>query len=49
MTDQNFSDLVNQYMTDYEKYEIELLNTDDAIKHFIAVFGRARWGEICKA
>jgi len=48
-TDQEFSDLVTQYMTDEEKYEIECLDVKEAIEKFISVFGESRWEEISHA
>lgn len=49
INDQEFADIVKQYMTDEEMYEIEGMDTADAIKHFIEVFGETRWVEIATA
>jgi len=49
ITDQEFADIVAQYMTDEERYEIECLDTQEAIAKFIEVFGEDRWTEIATA
>ena len=49
MADQEFRDIVVQYMTDEEKYEVEAKDTGEAIRHFISVFGDKRWTEISRA
>lgn len=46
MNDADFSDIVAQYMTDEDKYEIECLSTKDAIEKFKEVFGKERWQDI---
>ena len=49
ISDQEFADLVEQYMTDDERYEIECLETKEAIERFIKVYGAERWDEILSA